>query len=281
MKKWLLLSGVIVLIVGSYLLFFTPVRSLTCFAHRTIAGADRCFADTARWSKWWPESVGRYQLEALRYNDARIAIRYPDGGKISGDLRLAPWNADSILISWEGDRSIRGRGIDVILDAFRRYVENPKNIYGVEFYRTMSNDSALVTMTFYASVYPGVGEVYSRIDSLRSYIASQGAKAINQPMLNVTREKDSLYRVSVAISVDRRLAGKGRIQPKRFVPYKMLEGEVHGGASTVEKAFDQMQKFKIDYNIQIMALPFQSLITDRRQEPDTTKWVTKVCAPIS
>jgi hypothetical protein len=29
-----------------------------------------------------------------------------------------------------------------------------------------------------------------------------------------------------------------------------------------------------------MAIPFQSLITDRVKEPDTAKWITKLYAPV-
>ena len=282
MKKWLLLCGAIaVFVVGFWFFIFRPVRSLTMTGHRTFAGAHRCFVDTARWAEWWPQQVGGYQLKSLQYNSARISIHYADGAQLEGDLRLAPLNSDSVLIGWEGDGSIKGRQIEVVLGAFKAFVEDAKRLYGVDFYRTMSNDSTLVTISFTTTTYPRTDEIYRRIDSLSRYIAGEGAKAINMPMLNVSRTADSVYRTMVAISVDKRLKGEGRIVPKGFVPYKMLEGEVHGGVSTVEKAFEQMQRFKIDYNIQIMAMPFQSLITDRRQEPDSAKWVTKVCAPIS
>jgi hypothetical protein len=85
----------------------------------------------------------------------------------------------------------------------------------------------------------------------------------------------------IAIPVNRRLKGTARILPREFVPWKMIEGDVYGGVYTVEKAFGLMQQYRTDNNLSIMALPYQTMITDRRREPDTTKWVTRICAPIS
>ena len=172
--------------------------------------------------------------------------------------------------------------MDIVLHSFKSFIEDIKNIYGFTFFRTMSKDSTLATMSFVSRSYPATGEIYARYDSLRQYISSQKANVISPPMLNVTNIGDTVFNTMVALSVDRRLKGNGRIVPKGFVPYKMMEGEVKGGGvHTIEKAFEQMQKYKLDYNTTIMAMPFQSLITDRRQEPDTTRWVTLVCAPIS
>jgi hypothetical protein len=288
MKKWLLISGAIAVLILLYLLIPRTVTfSTTMTGHRGIAAADRCFMDTSKWAQWWPKASGHsYQITQVLYNDMRVSIRCADGSSLNGAIRLAPMNGDSVLIGWEGSGSAghvkeAQKNIEAILGSFKTFIEDAKNIYGVDFYRTMSDDFSLVTITTFAPAYPATAEVYSKIDSLRAYIGSQGAKEMNPPMLNVSRLGDTSYRIMVAISVDRKLTGKGRIIPKGFVPWKMLEGEVHGGVYTVERAFVQMQQYKADYNISIMALPFQSLITDRRQQQDTTKWVTKVCAPIS
>jgi hypothetical protein len=160
-------------------------------------------------------------------------------------------------------------------------VEDAKRLYGADFIRTMSNDSTLVTMTSFTATYPSVAEVYARIDTLRGFTASHGAMAIDSPWLNVAKIEDGQFKWTVAIPVNKWIEKEGRVIPRRFVPYKNLEGEVHGGVYTAEKALQQMQLYKIDYNIQIMGLPYQCLKTDRRLEPDTTKWVTMICAPIS
>jgi hypothetical protein len=217
-----------------------------------------------------------------------VAIRCPDGTRLNGDIRLAPLNLDSILISWDCKmpvfflhRTEIRRSMESVLRSFKVFIDDNKNIYGSRFFRAMSKDSTLVTLISLSATYPTTAEVYQKIDSLRQYMNSQGAAAIDSPWLNVTKLLDGTFRTMVAIPGNKRLAGHGRIANQHFVPWRMLEGEVHGGVYTVEKAFDQLQKFKTDHGMSIMALPFQSLVTDRRKEQDTTKWVTIVCAAIS
>jgi hypothetical protein len=298
MKKWLLISGAIAIVGVIYLFIPSKITiSTETIGHRNISAADRCFQNISQWDKWWPKSTGcDYRVTGVFYSDVRVSMQCADNSKWNGDIRITPLNGDSTLISWEcgsagndlfkriklsrHKKEIR-QNMEAILSSFKTYIEDARNIYGVDFYRTMSNDFTLVTMTFLTTTYPTTAGIYLKIDSLRKYIISQGAKQMNPPMLNVSKISDTKYNTTIAISVNKRLAGNNRISIKNFVPWKMLEGEVHGGVYTVEKAFEGMQKYKIDYNISIMALPFQSLITDRRQEQDTTKWVTKICAPIS
>jgi hypothetical protein len=289
MKKWLLIPVALVITGGiCFLLLSKRNFSISVAAPCTIAAADRCFEDVAAWDKWWPKNSGGYKIEGVYYNDIRLSVQCADSSRLSGDIRLAPLSQDSILINWKsripllsGDKEAR-RTVDTILRSFKAFIEDSKNIYsGVNFYRGMSKDSTLVALTSISTAYPTTAEVYARIDSLRQYIISRKAAAIDSPMLNVSRVSGTQYKTMVAIPVNKRLAGNGRITNPNFVPWKMLEGDVHGGIYTVEKAFGEMQKFKIDHNISIMALPFQSLITDRRKEQDTTKWVTIICAPIS
>ena len=288
MKKWLLIAGAIA--IAGVMYFLIPSKrtlSKSVIGLRTMAAVARRFKDTSRWDEWWPASAGySFTISKLSYGDADLAVRWGGDRALAGHLRIAPLNGDSVLINWEGELPSRERSeslvaVDTILGAFKAYVEDAGRLYGAKFFRTMSADSTLVVISYLSPAYPGVDEVYGRIDSLRQYIAGEGAKEMNSPMLNVTQLSPGSYRVTVGISVSRSLPGKGTIVPKRFVPWKMLEGEVHGGIPTVERAFREMWNFKADYNYQIMAMPFQSLITDRRQEPDTTKWVTIVCAPIS
>lgn len=288
MKKWLLIAGAIA--IGGVIYFLIPTKrrlSSSVIGLRTMAAVSRSFKDTSRWGEWWPVSAGyTFKISRLSYADAQVAVRWGGDHEMDGRLRIAPLNGDSVLINWEGEVSAREKresqqAVDTILGAYKAFVEDATRLYGVRFKPAMSGDSTLVVIISMSSSYPSVGEVYKKIDSLRQYIAGQGAREMNPPMLNVTELARGSYRVTVGISVSRSLPGKGTILPKRFVPWKMIEGEVHGGTSTVERAFRELWNFKADYGLQIMAMPFQSLITDRRQEPDTLKWVTMVCAPIS
>jgi len=80
--------------------------------------------------------------------------------------------------------------------------------------------------------------------------------------------------------VNKELAGNGKIFFSRFVPWKVLTAEVRGGIWTVKEAMHQMDIYIADYQKTAMAIPFQSLVTNRMEEPDTLKWITGIYTPV-
>ena len=74
---------------------------------------------------------------------------------------------------------------------------------------------------------------------------------------------------------------------KNIFARKMVHGNFFsgngykGGISTVNEALNQMQLLFSGLRYKTsMAIPFQYIITDRITEPDTTKWITKIYAPV-
>ena len=183
MKRWLFAAGAIVLVCGICLLLlsrFTIITTVT--GNCTMAAAGRCFENPSRWPQWWPGNTGyAYKIKEIQYESVLLSAKCPDGSIIDGQMRMAPLGADSILIRWTcaapggwdllnqlnvylhaGD--IR-RNMAIILDSMSSFVGKPKNIYGVGFYRTLSNDTTLLTITSFGAAYPTIAEVYSRVDS--------------------------------------------------------------------------------------------------------------------
>ncbi|HEY4288640.1 MAG TPA: hypothetical protein VGN00_16155 [Puia sp.] len=290
MKKGLLISGGIVLLVVVYL-FLLSRRTIVVKLYSTsnIAAASRCFPDTAQWAVRWPKNDGcAYQITGIFYNELRVAMRCPDGAVVKGVIRLVPLNMDTTMISWEAKgpllfvhkEKVR-QAMEAVLRDFKAFIDDDKNIYGVHFYRAMSRITTVVSITNISTTYPTTDEVYQKIDSLRAYMTDHGAAAVDSPWLNVTKMAAGSFKTTVAIPADKQVPENGRISNKRFVPWKMIQGDVRGGVYTVEKAFGQMEVFRHDHPMTIVAIPFQMLITDRRKEQDTTKWVTIVAAPVS
>jgi hypothetical protein len=60
----------------------------------------------------------------------------------------------------------------------------------------------------------------------------------------------------------------------------ILVGEVKGGMVTVAAAEKRMADYAFDHQKTAPAIPFQSLITDRMQEKDTGKWITRIYYPV-
>ncbi|MBS1565351.1 MAG: hypothetical protein JST39_13240, partial [Bacteroidetes bacterium] len=67
---------------------------------------------------------------------------------------------------------------------------------------------------------------------------------------------------------------------RKMVPGAFMVTDVRGGDETVVYALSQMRLYFDDYKKTSMAIPFAALITDRQQEPDSSRWVTRIYAPV-
>ena len=100
------------------------------------------------------------------------------------------------------------------------------------------------------------------------------------PMLNITPLDNGQFQFQVAVPVNKMLADKGTIFSRRMVPGNFMMLEAKGGPKTVDHAMQQLQQYAIDYQRTYMAIPFQVMVTDRLNEQDTTKWVTRIYYPV-
>ena len=168
-----------------------------------------------------------------------------------------------------------------VLLSLQTFLEKNSNIYGCPIQEIISKDSALIATRYLTKAYPGNDEVYRLIDTMKKYIIKQGALETNYPMLRITKLNDSIYQTMIAIPTNKKLEGNGSFFLQLFVPWKTLTGSVKGGTYNIDQAFKQMQLYVEDYQRTSMAVPFQLLVTDRRAEGDTLKWVTVICQPVS
>ena len=172
------------------------------------------------------------------------------------------------------------KGMSGTLNVLRPFVEDEKNTYKMSVGEASTKDTLLlVTKTFFPQ-YPGTAEIYQLLGKLRQYAARQGASEKGFPMANVTLVRDSGYQLMTALPIDRVLPGAGDIAFRRMVPAKFLVAEVRGGDRTVRAALDHLNDYIADHQRTVMAIPFQTLVTDRMKEPDTTRWTTWLYCPV-
>jgi len=312
MKKWVFVP--VLLIIAGVWYFLVPSRrtiSKIVGSKCSIAAATRYFADTSKWADWWPQGGGgpsrsgaafvygdyAYTITNIYYNQVRFSIHHAGDSIYGGSMQMVQVSADSLLVgiecvSFPGNDPLRRlsahsrqkelqENIAGVLNAFKTFAENKKNIYGIDIVHTMSTDSILMTLSGVTPEYPTTAYIYTLIDSVRKYVQAEGALVHNPPLLNVSRNTDGRYRTMVAFSINKRLSGTPTILTKRFVPWKMIEGKVYGGPHKADAAIYELFRFRDDHHLDIMSIPFEFLDTDRRSQPDTTKWLTRVCAPIS
>jgi hypothetical protein len=313
MKRVLLL---IIIILGLTFTFLYLLSS--SFAHNSnttkincsISVVNRYLMNENKWRAWWPgvakhdsatnknefDYMGyKYLIKEYKYNMINIQT-LTKNFTLDGSILFVQLTADTVLMEWKYSLPIVSNPIKRfllyreakkihhdamnIIKSMKTFIENQVNVYGVEFHETMSNDSTLVATKSITKGYPSPNDIYDLVSQLRKYIKAEGAKEYNFPMLNVKKITDSTFESMVALPVNKSLPGNGKILYKRYVPWKVLMAEVRGGSYTVERALKQMKIYMNDYQKKAMALPFQSLVTDRLKQADTLQWITRIYTPI-
>lgn len=311
MKKWIV--GIIVLLVLSVLAvyIFIPnkiVVSQSASFATNRGGFYRNVMEQVNWAKWWPGDKKDSAQHIFRFNDFTYTVKDRQISSLVIDVKndklnyassftmIAP-TTDSVTVSWENSiassmnplerisiyqqsKKLKA-DIDVLMDSLQHYFSDPSRMYGYPIQKASVLDSNLVFTSRNTRGYPDIPLIYSMVDELKAFIKKRNAKETAFPMLNVRPLDSTNFQVRVAIPVDRKLESAGDISYKWMLGGgNILITEVHGGTREINKAFQQVEYYVAD-NMRIApAIPFLSLVTDRRAEPDSAKWVTRIYYPV-
>jgi len=271
----------------------------------------RCLTDKSLLQKWWKEdsatsATNNLQRAQVAYDNFSFAfaprpfdvadVVVHDGDQsIQSFITVVPLLKDTCDVTWKAKLPTGGlfsrfanysraqklkRSMASALQRLQQFVQSEKNVYGFPVAREQVTDSLLVVTKMQDTVKPTVETYYGLIKKLRDYIARAGAQETNYPMLNISKVDSTHYQTMVAIPVSKALPGAGDIVPKRMVPGNILVAEVHGGMSNVTNGMHQMEAYVIEHSFAQPGLPFQSMVTDRLTERDTSKWITKLYYPV-
>lgn len=313
MKKWLIGSFIILVLLflaGVYL--FIPQNILvskTIISNNNEFGAFRFINNHTNWQNWWPGKISNnkqdfspefkgynYRLGDIQYNAFRILIE-KDQHIDSSVLYLLTVGSDSIKITWDASLNTGsnpftkisryfnarklGNNLDEILIALKTYIENKKNIYGFDIKKEKVKVEYLVSTTKVFPAYPETEAIYEMIGNIKKYISQSKAKEDDYPMLNIKVLDSGNFEAQLAIPVDKQLPSTDRFSSKRMLRNgDILVTEVRGGKIVCDSAMKTIALFAADHRFTSVALPFQSLITDRTKEKDTSNWVTKIYYPV-
>ena len=313
MKIWIVLLGgmLILTTVSLYILIPSPITVSELGTSQTTMEAEyRFISQEFQWQKWWKDADGKshtpgnpFSYDGMNYritkeinNAVGIEIDL-NGVKYHSVIHLIAFSQDSIgaiwrcelpaginpVTRWQQFRNGRrmGRNMTGILKNLSRYISNPRNVYGFSFFRTSIRDSTMLSSRFISAAYPTNTELYSYIDIIVKNIKKQKGAVSGKPLINVEKLPNGSFETQVAIPTLHELKDDGNIVFRRMVPGNFLCAEVYGGAYTAEEALRQMHYFIADNHKSKQANAFQILLTDRRSEPDTLKWLTKIYIPVS
>lgn len=296
MKKWIAVIIIVLLAAFIFLNFLLPAPEKIVVNKNIKASSPdlyRTIANQQTWDKLFP---GQFTVTKKLLNT--VHINSVTGNKEStGIVFLIPVSNDSTLATWSTDADSHNfftripqymyhkelaNKLSVALDSIKRFTSNTVNTYGMNIIQTSTKDTALVTTKFTTTTYPTNQEIYSYIDKLKSFISSKNAKAAGHPMLNISTVDSTTYRCMVAVPVDRIIETgyNSQITFVRMVPGRFLTAEITGGPHAIKHAHQMMQLYFQDYKRTSMAIPFEYLVTDRINETDTSKWITRIYAPV-
>ncbi len=169
----------------------------------------------------------------------------------------------------------------MILQRIQQFYAKEENLYGREIKKEYVLDSTLISTSGTSEGYPTTESIYQLVSNLKNFAEKNGAQQTGHPMLNIYTADSSIYTTKVALPVDKKLKNSGNIAYRWMLGGgSILVTEVKGGPYTIQKAFTEMENYISDFHRTAPAIPFQSLITDRSKEPDTSKWLTKLYWPV-
>jgi len=316
MKKLLITLSILIFLSLLSIYIFIPGNitiSKVVVINCNENGASRMLLQPLNWKKWWVHNTSasvpgyaakgdsviyketKYRITNLLHNSVNVSIENRNS-KTNSTIDILPMASDTIAIQWKanifaGSNPIRRiqkyqqavsikNNMTAILFNLRSFLEKKENIYEINIHSTSTTDTLLVATKSVSPGYPATPVIYKSIKMLQKFIAQKGAGQTGAPMVNVTKLDDGNYQYMTAIPTNIALKDEGNIFFSKMVKGNFLVAEVRGGIKTVNKAMDNMDLYISDYKKTPMAIPFQSLITDRSKEGDTSKWLTKIYFPI-
>lgn len=311
MRKWVIIIIVFagLLLLSAYIFFPKKIDSINITKIGcNINVLNRYVLEKGKWQDWWPGQVlhdsitnkhiyeyngYQYTITARKYNSILVQISQP-GLEIIVGIVFLPIK-DSVLAQWKYTletnsnpinkinlyrvtRNLNGNLID-ILKSMKGFLESNLKVYGMNIDEVKVKDTILVSTKFSAAKYPTTLEIYKIIDSIKNYISQHNAAETNAPMLHIWQDSGE-YKTTIAIPVNKEIPENKVFSIKRMVPGNILVSEVKGGDYTSTEGLRQLGLYVTDNNFSSPAIPFESLVTNRMQEPDTSKWITKIYYPV-
>ena len=312
MKRFLIFFFILCVVILAIITFILPSNtsfSKKIYIKTNVNVVNRFLFNDTNWIKWWPAGLQNNLTANNKKGDkedyAFIPRKQMYGGIIIGvknnnteyntTANLFTINKDSVSIVWDFlmqktnnpyykiknyffSRTVK-KDAATILESLKTFLEKNENIYGLTIKKITVTDTILIAKKYKSTAYPSTQLIYDLVQQLKNYISLNDAEQTSFPMLNIKYD-GGYYNTMVAIPVNKILPNEGDISLKIMIPGNILVTEVKGGNFTTNKALKELESYMDDNDLNAPAIPFESLITNRIQEPDTSKWVTKIYYPI-
>ncbi len=306
-----LIIAVTVVLVAFFLgifLFIPAVINISAagyFNNNSRVCADNLLIES-NWQKWWPEKNTNDSNFVFQNTNFTITDRSPyaagidlikkDKKSINTTIDLVLYKPDSTGFEWKckltpGNNPISRlenyflavdikKKMDKLMKAYADYVGVKKNVYGIEIDKRKFTDTFMISTEKFVMAYPDNKTIYAIIDELTDFAKANGASMVKYPMMNIEKRDSSGYALKLALPINKQIPSSDKFRFRFMIQGNTLFAPVTGGNASIENAIEQMRLYIGDYKLSAPAIPFQSMVTNRLQEPDTTKWVTNIYYPV-
>jgi hypothetical protein len=301
------LSLLIVLIVSPYV-FVSNTKTIQSAEKITVPvnSLVRGMCDTSKWMEWWPGtrnangSLHYYKVDISNLRPQVFSVKFSEGkfpDTVEGSFEFGSLGLDSSTISYKLTYTNKAYDpvskwmhylkyyrhhtmMSRILQKASVYYSNTLNIYGISIIPGYVKDSSLISTKKIYPDTPSNSAVYDLINKLRIHIKKYDGIITDSAMLNITRLNEHEVQAMVAFPLIRDIPGSNDVVVKKMILGKLLQADVNGGTESIEKARTSLKHFLEDYQMSSPAIPFETLLTNRLEEEDHSKWKTRLNYPV-
>lgn len=300
----------IIAIISCYVFIPGHIRlQENMFVPSNPSGFQRALLNENKWRQWWPgKTITDKGIDCFTYNGFTYTLTEKTLSTLvfhvrNGDfsdtvlLHCVTSGPRSVLLNWEADiatgslplaRAQRyaktrqlSNDLKILLEKAKSFYSQADNIYDIPIKRALVVDSTLLFTSARTHHFPGTAFIYTLIDRLAAYATSHSANITGYPMLNISTRDSIEFLTKVALPVDKKLPSSGTISYRWMLGGgNILVTEVKGGFSAISKTTRKLEEYISDHGYVSPAIPYQSLVTNRLIEKDTSKWITRIYYPI-
>jgi hypothetical protein len=310
MKKIVLIGIAFLFIAVIIIYLFIPPQIIiaeTTTNEVSEINASRFLLQEKNWSKWWPGQKSTHESKSFIYNGLNYHFEQSTNSVVTILISGKADNFESnvtflaqdnlkVRITWtvvlhSGNNLVKRirqyqrvkqikRDVSTILQHLKTFLENERNVYGINIRLSKVKDPIMLATSVINNRYPGMALIEALIQKLHKHIKDQNGLETNHPMLDINQVSKTQYQVMVAIPIKKEIKPGIGCFINKMVLGNILETYVKGGPNTIKYGLNELRMFSKDYRFTSPAMPFESMVTDRSMEKDTSKWITKIYYPI-
>lgn len=304
MKKTSLYTVSTLLIVTLVLLIipFKRQKKYEATIDCSTDAVTRLMVNTKEWKKWWPDQILNDSIVLL--NDTRFYVQtvllngfyaVSDNKKTAIEVQFVPDLKNQTKLVVIGTQvyssnplkriaqlfgSNAQQNAKQLLSSLQNFFSRTENVYGFKIEKTKVSLLNWMSAKKLFAQQPTTQEIYAVIEGLEKYILAHNGEIIGAPIMHIRDLAPNQLELMTALPVTETVQPNEQYSVKQMVPGFMIIGKVKGGPTTVENAEASLENYIRDYRKQSPAIPFQTLITDRRKEADSSQWITQVNYPV-